>query len=873
MKNDSCYEKGGRHFLPVAEGDTAPAKGRGLQTKGACHLFLAALFLLPVGAAAADLQYLVKDGQPRARIVIAEKPARTVKIAAEELQLHLQKMSGAMLPIVFAAEPDPALPVTVYVGKSPGTDRLGIDDKGLEDGAFRIKSGDGWIAFVGHDADFEPKKPFTMQPVRTHPDALRAQAEWDALSGGTYGNPFGMPSRQYSRSTGLWSYDERGSLNAVYEYLRRQGVRWYMPGDLGEIVPQARDIGFGPTDEVVRPAFTLRAMTPLSSVYSGLYDKDDLFWQLRLGLNDHCGALGVPPHISHGLAEVLERPEMRQKHPEYYALIGGKRDTARLHACLSAPGLVEEAAKFARALYDVYDAKTASIMPEDGFIPCECDACKPQYTLDRGRVGQYSDYVWAFVDKVARQVEKTHPDRTVNCFAYGTFTLPPLKIATFSPAVQVGIVHGRGWNFPQPTERGLEQQLPDLRRDWLTKTSRPLVGWEHYPFTYRGTFLPIYFPTAIAAGLKAQQGTALGDYIEVSFGPLDRRGHGLHEPAFNHLNIYVTSRMFWDPQQDLDTLLDEYCRLFYGPAAAEMREFLRYCEAHWQEMRTEAKATAEALKLFDTAKAKAPADSPSAARLAALDAYLVTLRQTGDQMARHRGDGPELKVRWLSPAEASFPLDGSIDKPVWGPYIAQYRTAGLVDVATGKPGRARTSFAALWSGDSSKGTLHVAIACEDPDMTEATAAALEKAREKAGQPAGEKAGAKPTGPGGDRVELLIETPAHSFYQLVIGPTGLVEDADWQGGKRDPQWDAQAQVATKIGKGFWTAEVRIPVPGADQLGDPLHEIAGRPPRAELPWYVNVIRERKGKGKAERATWVPAGSGALRDPRTFGKWYIQ
>jgi diadenosine tetraphosphate (Ap4A) HIT family hydrolase len=32
--------KGDSHLLPVAKGDTAPAAGRGLQTKGGCHLFL-----------------------------------------------------------------------------------------------------------------------------------------------------------------------------------------------------------------------------------------------------------------------------------------------------------------------------------------------------------------------------------------------------------------------------------------------------------------------------------------------------------------------------------------------------------------------------------------------------------------------------------------------------------------------------------------------------------------------------------------------------------------------------------------------------------------------------------------------------------------
>ena len=32
-------EKGDSHHLPVADGDTAPAEGRGLETNGGCHLF------------------------------------------------------------------------------------------------------------------------------------------------------------------------------------------------------------------------------------------------------------------------------------------------------------------------------------------------------------------------------------------------------------------------------------------------------------------------------------------------------------------------------------------------------------------------------------------------------------------------------------------------------------------------------------------------------------------------------------------------------------------------------------------------------------------------------------------------------------------
>ena len=51
---------------------------------------------------------LVRDGHPQAQIVIAEHPPRMVSLAAQELQEHLRKISGAELPIV--NEPDASLP-------------------------------------------------------------------------------------------------------------------------------------------------------------------------------------------------------------------------------------------------------------------------------------------------------------------------------------------------------------------------------------------------------------------------------------------------------------------------------------------------------------------------------------------------------------------------------------------------------------------------------------------------------------------------------------------------------------------------------------------------------------------------------------------
>lgn len=97
---------------------------------------------------------IVKDGQPRAEIVIAEESPRTTRLAAAELQTYVEKISGAKLPI--ATEPSADTPVQIYIGRSTHTVKLGITGEGLEQGAYRVVSGENWLVLIGDDTDSLP---------------------------------------------------------------------------------------------------------------------------------------------------------------------------------------------------------------------------------------------------------------------------------------------------------------------------------------------------------------------------------------------------------------------------------------------------------------------------------------------------------------------------------------------------------------------------------------------------------------------------------------------------------------------------------------------------------------------------------------------
>ena len=294
---------------------------------------LAGLCLLStsLGEAQATDTFIVKDGQPRAEIVIAEQSPRSTRLAAQELQLYVEKISAAKLPIV--TEPSRKASVKLCVGRSPQTDMLNVSADGLKCGAYRIVSGDDWLALIGDDTDFTPIEPWP----RSNSDWVsgRVHDEWDRITGSHWGNPlsqlrkhytgrtttFGKPDHEATAEDGtvhVWGFDERGSYNAVCGFLRGLGVRWYMPGEIGEVVPKMATIPLEKIDETVRPDFPVRAF----NIRFGVHGRETARWAMRLGIRNPYGL-----QTAHGLHTMTHNEHTLKNHPDWFALYGGKRHT------------------------------------------------------------------------------------------------------------------------------------------------------------------------------------------------------------------------------------------------------------------------------------------------------------------------------------------------------------------------------------------------------------------------------------------------------------------------------------------------------------------------------------------------------------------
>ena len=803
--------------------------------------------------AAAGAPFIVEDGAPNAEIVIAEAPPRMTRVAARELQTHIEKMSGARLAIV--KRPTGKAAVRIYVGDSPGAAALGVTSKGLDRGAFRMVSGADWLALVGNDEDFVPIEPW----ARNHGQWLREkQKEWDELTRAKWSDPmgasmyknysgrawsFGKPEaegRSKSDEIQFWRFDKRGSPNAVYAFLRSLGVRWYMPGELGTIIPRRRSIALPKVDKTVVPDVEIRTMS--WDRYHAI-SREQLMWSLRLGLNK----IAAPMH--HGVANVTRRAEQRKLHPEIYQVRNGKRDveSRRPKACLSSPELLKQNVRYVRTMMDHYHVPMVSVMPQDGFtVICQCPLCKDKATPERGSSGAFSDYVWEYVNRVAAEVAKTHPKGKIICGAYSTYQLPPLKIEKLHPNVLVQITNGR----PRTTlDPDLRKELNDLHKAWLKKTDNQLSISINYHMGYQ----PFYNPHVIARGLCDAKGRLWRE--DLWYHPFSKTG--LYKPGVCHLNVYVTSRMWWDQGLDVDELLAEYYRLYCGPAEKEMKVFVDFVEQNYDALTKEKEAVSRCLEVFEAVKSKVEADAVYGRRVALIDDYLSELRKRQKQLGKGRENVPvyertaDLANDKYHKVRETLKLDGKIDEPFWTVYP---HGGGLRELQTGREPFYSTTFLSRWYQNS----LYLAIRCNDR--------------------LGDPANISTTKDGdwalwdGDHIEIILETAEHAYYQIVVNPASAKLDLD-RGVRKNHwfKWSSQADIAAHVGDDYWSVEMRIPV--TLSTDDPLHQVIGRRPSKAMPWFFNICRKRIRGDHVEVSAFSPTGERNFHVTSKFAKLTIR
>lgn len=488
---------------------------------------------------------LVRDGQAKAKIVIAADACRMVAYAAEELQSYIEKISGAKLLIEkVPASGGASLNKTenyIFAGESIYTEKLKIKISELKTDGFKIVAKENWLALVGRDYKGKPK----ASPIC---------------------RMFNL-NESYDNETGISAFGEEGTLSSVYRFLEDLGVRWFMPGELGEVIPKQATIEVKDMDYKKAPDFTHRRLYFAYGFDEEQY-KDMVKWYRRVGFGSDS-----PVEIIHSFQ--LFKEKYFKTHPEWFYNRG---TNAFPHLVLTEPAVLEQFVQDIREYFDANPgAQIYPVMPDDMNLDRDMEKEPRMKGMDdpsMGKEGRFSDYVWTFVNKVAKEIAKTHPDKIIACCAYSDYLTPPKTIKRLNSNVAVMIAKSRV-NYTDPEYKN---QINAFIKEWKNKCNI-IYLWEYYNF-YREstTFLagPIFSPHIIAEDLKFLKGMGVkGEFIEAeTMMPPEKTAW----PGMTHLNYYVTAKYLWDADQDIETLLSDYYEKFYGPAREEMKKFYARAE-------------------------------------------------------------------------------------------------------------------------------------------------------------------------------------------------------------------------------------------------------------------------------------------------------
>jgi hypothetical protein len=495
---------------------------------------------------------LVNQGRATSVIVLSDTPTEGAKAAAEELRGYLRKISDADVPVktenaLSAAERAGSL---VLVGDSTLAKAAGLDTAALKPEGFLIKAAGNRLVLAGRETQ---------------------------IKAGTF---------------------QQGTSYAVTTFLEDElGVRWLWPGASGEVIAKRPTIALLPMERRAAPVLVQRSIRNLWANTSprwstpakilGLTEEQkagligqstDWLRRQRIGRSAEIGA-------RHAFTDWYEK--YYKDHPEWFALhLNGSREWPlvlggydRAKLCLSNPEVLEKFATDAIAFFKANPtALMVSAAPNDNAYSgnCMCERCK---SWDEPNAAKYqfsdvnaqgerirfeypylTDRHMRFYNLAAERIAREVPGKLVGGLAYTAYLTPPLR-EKLRPDVAIGFVGYRTYLSDKEYGESVEQW-----NAWA-KTAKTMFL---RPNTLVYTFgFPLVFTKRLAADIKrgADDGMIGTDYDSL-----------IHHWGGQGINYYVLAKMLWNPQADVNAIVDDYCRTGFGPAAPAIRAYFRSLE-------------------------------------------------------------------------------------------------------------------------------------------------------------------------------------------------------------------------------------------------------------------------------------------------------
>ena len=500
-------------------------------------LFFAATSFHLYGFSNGEL-HIVTKGHSDYSIILSKKASKVEVFAADELQQILKRISGVLLPVLNEGT-SRSIYIGEYFAKSNEIDmrenKLGFD-------GFVMKSIGNNIFLAG-------------------------------LKG-------------------------RGTLYAVYSFLRKIGCRWYAPDFEfygkwgGAYIPQKTSIQLPNLNVISKPDYKYRKeYVEEGRTHTVASDKKLIAWMSKVGMNtfvypldyDHQGRVvwdsvrkelipelerrGMLVEVGgHGYQNYLPPSKYFEDHPNWFGLRNGKRskDTKVVFNTSNKEAVDQFTNNIVAYLKNHPEINIFDLWPPDGALWSDDSSSL--------KMGSPSDRQAILLNHVADIVGELFPKLEIESIAYQAYIAPPKHVQMVNPRIQLDFCPiARSFAHPIWDSTSPKNAYYDvLLKKWIGGAAfQGDMGYYSYYSKYAWRSLPVVIPHLIQREMSYLQSigiTGIGTYSEPG-------------NWFTYeIDQYVIARCAWNAELHVDSLLANFLQKRYGHASKFISDYFKIIE-------------------------------------------------------------------------------------------------------------------------------------------------------------------------------------------------------------------------------------------------------------------------------------------------------
>jgi len=607
---------------------------------------------------------------------------------------------------------------------------------------------------------------------------------------------------------------QRGTLFAVYAFLREKlDARWYWPGETGEFLPKLQRYEVEKWEREWKPFFETRELS-ICTIWQHRHP-DTERWFPKVFLNCGINTPKIREEIDcvrrtggHKVALPLkmeDRERLFAEHPEWFSLLNGKRDIKGIAGCWSNEGyynyLVDKLVKDIRSK----NAMIANYFVADVVPRCECADC----TKDPDKSARW----WRFYARLIEGIRKEVPGMMFAGLPYQEYrAIPGIKVPELDHVEYCQYNRCYYHKLDDPSCPNNVRSMKEFR-GWAKQAPLGLYGYEFVVLRPK-VYLPMWqvisdemrvFKEMNLKRVKTEYSVTLNLLKGSAKRPaLPRHSIGQLTSRFAY---YAWAMAAFDPDIDMDDVLNDFCRHVYGAGAEKMKAYHDLMAGAWSGMKPHItyfgnsvrgvaahivtkEVEAKAKELLSEA-AKAASGNARAESGIALDAACFDVWVQFANEARKGGTVLDLKEY----------REDAFNMVTWLKAKAK----------KGKPQKTRFK---VYRG---KSALHVLAECTEKDVSALDRGTSANDSHNWGSPS---------------IEFFVDVGDGAVRHIAVTPAGGV----WDVKDGDKKWNSGAEVRPFFEEGKWLLDIAFP-----------YATFGGKPKTCDRWKFMVIRnESRGSG---------------------------